>query len=64
MPASEGIDVLKLVKETLPQTGALRVTGNNGRESVTEAMQFGASGYLVKPFNPTTLQRGWGNKRP
>jgi two-component system, chemotaxis family, chemotaxis protein CheY len=57
MPTPNGIEVLKLVKEKLPQTEVLMVTGNNDRESVTEAMQLGAAGYIVKPFNPTTLLR-------
>ena len=57
MPTPNGIDVLKQVKETLPQTEVLMVTGNNDRQSVMDAMQLGAAGYIVKPFNPTTLLR-------
>lgn len=57
MPAPNGIDVLRQVRETLPQTEVLMVTGNNDRESVSVAMQLGAAGYIVKPFNPTTLLR-------
>ena len=33
------------------------VTGNNDRETVMEAVQNGASGYIVKPFNPEILLR-------
>jgi two-component system chemotaxis response regulator CheY len=57
MPSPNGIDVLRQVKASLPQTEVLMVTGNNDRESVVEAMQLGAVGYIVKPFNPTTLLR-------
>lgn len=57
MPTPNGIEVLRQVKEKLPQSEVLMVTGNNDRESVTEAMQLGAAGYIVKPFNPTTLLR-------
>ena len=57
MPSPNGIDVLKQVKASLPQTEVLMVTGNNDRESVMEAMQLGAAGYIVKPFNPGTLLR-------
>ena len=57
MPTANGIEVLRQVKESLPQAEVLMVTGNNDRESVTEAMQLGAAGYIVKPFNPTTLLR-------
>ena len=57
MPVPNGIEVLRQVKASLPQTEVLMVTGNNDRESVMEAMQLGAAGYIVKPFNPTTLLR-------
>jgi two-component system, chemotaxis family, chemotaxis protein CheY len=57
MPAPNGIDVLKQLKASLPQIEILMVSGNNDRESVMEAMQLGAAGYIVKPFNPTTLLR-------
>ena len=57
MPATNGLDVLKRVKEILPQTEVLMVTGNSDRESVMQAVQNGAAGYIVKPFNPGTLLR-------
>jgi two-component system, chemotaxis family, chemotaxis protein CheY len=57
MPTTSGLDVLKRVKEILPQTEVLMVTGNSDRDSVIQAMQHGAAGYLVKPFNPSTLLR-------
>lgn len=57
MPLTNGIDVLKLVKEKLPKTTVLMVTGNNDRESIMEAVRHGAAGYIVKPFNPGTLLR-------
>ncbi|HEY0844628.1 MAG TPA: response regulator [Noviherbaspirillum sp.] len=57
MPVANGIDVLKSVKEYLPHTAVLMVTGNNDRESVMESVRHGAAGYIVKPFNPGTLLR-------
>lgn len=57
MPMANGMDVLKRVKEVLPKTEVLMVTGNNDRESVMEAIRHGAAGYIVKPFNPGTLLR-------
>lgn len=57
MPSPNGIDVLRQVRESLPQTEVLMVTGNNDRQSVMDAMQLDAAGYIVKPFNPTTLLR-------
>ena len=31
------------------------VTGNHDSETVLTAVQGGAAGYIVKPFNPATL---------
>ncbi|HJV80348.1 response regulator [Noviherbaspirillum sp.] len=57
MPDCSGLDVLKRIREQLPDTEVLMVTGNSDRASVMEAVQHGAAGYIVKPFNPTTLLR-------
>lgn len=57
MPVTNGLDVLKRIKEALPQTQVLMVTGNSDRESVRQAVENGAAGYIVKPFNPSTLLR-------
>ncbi|WP_292933116.1 response regulator [Noviherbaspirillum sp.] len=57
MPDCSGLDVLKRIREQLPGTEVLMVTGNSDRASVMEAVQHGAAGYIVKPFNPTTLLR-------
>lgn len=55
LPDCNGLDVLKRVREQWPQTTVLMVTGDNDRTSVSTAMQHGAAGYIVKPFNPATL---------
>lgn len=57
MPDCSGLDVLKRVKQQRPQTEVLMVTGNNDRDSVMEAARDGAAGYIVKPYNPSTLLR-------
>lgn len=57
MPDFSGLEVLKRIKEQAPQTEVLMVTGNSDRETVTEAIQHGAGGYIVKPFNSDTLLR-------
>lgn len=51
MPHSNGLDVLKQIKERLPQTLVLMVTGNRDRETVQGAIQGGANGFIIKPFN-------------
>lgn len=55
MQDSNGLDILRQIKTQWPQMIVLMVTGNNDRTSILEAVQGGASGYLVKPFNPAGL---------
>lgn len=57
LPDRSGLEVLKRMKELVPATEILMVTGNNDRNSVMEAVQNGAAGYIVKPFNAATLLR-------
>jgi two-component system chemotaxis response regulator CheY len=51
MPEMSGLDVLLELREQLPGTLILMVTGSAERETVQAALQGGADGYVVKPFN-------------
>lgn len=51
MPEMSGLDVLLEIRAKLPQTLILMVTGSADRETVQAALQRGADGYVVKPFN-------------
>ncbi|MDB5888575.1 MAG: response regulator [Rhodocyclales bacterium] len=51
MPNSNGVDALKEIRSELPDIRVLMVTGSADRETVQAAIQAGASGYVVKPFN-------------
>lgn len=51
MPKVSGLDVLQAVRPQLPGTVILMVTGSSDRETVQAAIQNGANGYIVKPFN-------------
>ncbi len=58
MPGMQGIDLLKAVRSdpelsTLP---VLLVTAESKKEQIIEAVQAGVNGYIVKPFNATTLK--------
>jgi two-component system chemotaxis response regulator CheY len=58
MPNSSGIDLLKRVRsesrfKNLP---FLLVTAEAEKTQVTEAIQSGVSGYVVKPFTPESLK--------
>jgi two-component system chemotaxis response regulator CheY len=57
MQDSNGLDILREIKAQRPKTIVLMVTGNNDRASIEEAVKGGASGYLVKPFNPVGLMK-------
>lgn len=57
MPDLNGLEVLKRIKAQAPHIEVLMVTGNKDRETVMEAIEHGACGYIVKPFNPETLLR-------
>lgn len=55
MPRVSGIDVLKQIKKGWPQTVVLMVTGNSDRPTVQAAVQNGAAGFILKPFNTATV---------
>ena len=50
MPKASGIEVLKAVKETSPETIILIITAFASTETAIEAMKEGAYDYLSKPF--------------
>ena len=56
MTPVSGIDVLKTVMATAPDTLVVLMTGNPSVESSIEAMQIGAWEYLSKPYSGTQLQ--------
>jgi two-component system chemotaxis response regulator CheY len=51
MPKTDGLEVLRQVRTQIPETVVLMVTAHTEREMVQQAIQSGASGYIVKPFN-------------
>jgi len=51
MPEMSGLDVLRAIRAKLPQALILMVTAKADRETVQAALQGGADGYVVKPFN-------------
>lgn len=55
MPGSSGLDVLKQLKEQVPQAAVLIVTGNNQSETMATALRNGADGFIQKPFKSDEL---------
>jgi two-component system, chemotaxis family, chemotaxis protein CheY len=51
MPEVDGIEILTQLKAEMPDIRVLMITGSTDRETVQAAVQGGANGYLVKPFN-------------
>src|SRR5712675_1472708 len=56
MTPVSGIDVLKTVMATSPNTLVVLMTGNPSVDSSIEAMRIGAWDYLSKPYSGTQLQ--------
>ena len=58
MPTMTGIDALKKIKAdpALKATPVIMVTSESEKTKIMEAIQAGAANYVVKPFQPETLQ--------
>lgn len=55
MPAMDGVDVVKSVKEMRPDMDVIVITGYATVESAVECMKFGAMDYIQKPFTEEEL---------
>lgn len=51
MPGTDGIGVLKWLREHHPETGVVMATAIDNLDVVIEAMRLGAYSYILKPFN-------------
>lgn len=50
MPEIDGLDLLKEIKESYPQTAVIMMTGFGSIENAVEAMRRGAMDYITKPI--------------
>lgn len=59
MPECDGLDLLAWIRRRrdLDLTPVLMLTARADRRTVTEAMQAGADGYMIKPFTGLNLLR-------
>jgi DNA-binding NtrC family response regulator len=55
MPGVDGLEVLKLVRESHPSIPVLMITGFASVENAVESMKLGAFDYIQKPFSPDEL---------
>ena len=58
MPVSTGIEGTKLIKEAYPEVKMVMVTTFQDTEYIVEAMQYGASGYLLKDSSYAAIYDG------
>ncbi len=58
MPVSTGIEGTKLIKEAYPDVKIVMVTTFQDTEYIVEAMQYGASGYLLKDSSYEAIYDG------
>ena len=57
MPEVGGLEVLKVIKEKSPTTHVVIITGFGTVNSAVEAMKYGASDFIQKPFMPDTIRQ-------
>ncbi len=56
MPGMSGLEVLELLKDTVPAPLVWMLTGEEDMETAMRAMESGASGYITKPFHIDQLR--------
>ncbi len=55
MPDMDGIELLRWIKNSKPETGVVIITGYPSQESIKEALRLRILDYLPKPFSPALL---------
>jgi two-component system chemotaxis response regulator CheY len=56
MPDMGGFEVLEELKKAHPKLPVLVVTASASKQNAKKMLEAGAIGYLLKPFDPKTLQ--------
>lgn len=57
MPGINGLELLCAAKRRNPLTQVLFLTGHSTATALFDALQFGATDYLIKPFDTNELRR-------
>ncbi len=55
MPDMDGVEVLRRIKETAPDTEVIIMTGHGTVSTAVRAMKIGAHDFIEKPFSPDDL---------
>lgn len=56
LPDGSGLDLLHKIRAIDPHAFIIMITGNAEDVEVTKAKEYGASGYIIKPFSITKVQ--------
>ena len=56
MPNTDGMEVLKYIREKTPETAVVMMTAYATVENAVEAMKMGACDYIIKPFSPDQIE--------
>ncbi len=51
MPEKNGLEAMAEIKAARPETQIVMITSNADPETVQDAIQNGAAGFIIKPFN-------------
>ncbi|WP_165972249.1 response regulator transcription factor [Paenibacillus piri] len=57
MPELDGLEMLRRIKQELPHTKVVLLSGYNEFEYACKGLQLGATDYLLKPLDPAELRR-------
>lgn len=57
LPEGRGVDIIKELKEYLPNVFIVMVTSDNTAQTVHESVGLGAKGYIVKPFSVDNINK-------
>ncbi len=55
MPKSNGLEVLKQIKQQHPEKAVIMITGYQATEMASEAIKSGALDYIIKPINSASV---------
>ena len=55
MPKSNGLEILKKIKSSYPDTAVIMTTGYQTTEMAAEAIKLGALDYIIKPINSAAV---------
>lgn len=56
LPGGNGLDVLRKIKSTSPQTGVIIVSAKDSLDDKVAGLKIGADDYLAKPFSSAGIE--------